>query len=129
MSAKVFLISPVARITPEEQERIGAYVAKLEASGKIVHWPIRDTPQVDDTGGLVICRTNFSAIMAAEEIHIWYNETSGGSKFDMGGVFMLVEMLASRRRIVIANDAELGEPEGKSFLKVMRTLIKKRKLS
>jgi hypothetical protein len=128
MPSKIFLISPVARSTPELNERIRAYVAGLEATGAAVHWPARDTVQQDETGGLAICRTNFKAIMAADEVHIWYDETSGGSKFDMGGVFMLVEMLGWRKRIIIPNAAELASDGGKSFLKVMQRLIEARKL-
>lgn len=125
----IFLISPVARVTPEENARIGAYVEGLEASGCRVHWPIRDTVQEDPSGGYVICQANFRAIMAADEIHIWYNETSGGSKFDMGGVFMLVAMMNWTKRIVIANEAELPKVEGKNLAKVMRGLIDDRGLA
>lgn len=119
---KVFLISPVQRVTPEENARIGAYVAELEASGKEVHWPIRDTKQEDPTGGFTVCSDNFQAMAAAHEIHIWYAESSGGSKFDMGIVFAFA-MMDMRQRIVIANDGEIPVTEGKCFIKVMRHLI------
>ena len=125
----IFLISPVQRITSEERKRLAGYVQTLEASGARVHWPIRNTEQDDPTGGYRICRENCHAIISADEVHIWYNETSGGSKFDMGVLFVLIEMLGWSKRVVIANDAELVESEGKSFLKVMRRLIEARNLS
>ncbi len=118
----VFFISPVARISPETLEKNAVYVAKLENEGCKVHWPYRDTEQNDPTGGLKICRTNCDAIMHANEIHIWYDKTSSGSKFDMGGVFMLVEMLGWNKKIVIANDTEIVDDSPKSFYKVFKHL-------
>lgn len=129
MSSKVFLISPVARLTTDLAVFLGSYVAELEKTGKTVHWPMRDTVQDDPTGGYEICKVNVGAMMAADEIHIWYDETSGGSKFDMGVVFLLVEKLGWRKRIVIVNEEDLVEPDGKCFLKVMRRLIEARHLN
>jgi hypothetical protein len=120
---KIFLISPVKKTNPETQERIGTYVASLENAGHKVHWPIRDTVQIDPTGGYEICKVNFAGIMEADEIHIWYDETSGGSKFDMGGVFMLVTMLGWKKKIVIVNETEIVDDAPKSFCKVFRHLI------
>ena len=124
---KIFLISPVQRAVPEVQERIARYVASLEDEGHRVHWPIRDTEQVDPTGGYDVCKVNFKGIMEADEIHIWYEETSGGSKFDMGGVFMLVTMLGWQKKVVIANDGEVVDPNKKSFYKVFKRLIEEAK--
>jgi hypothetical protein len=123
----IFLISPVAKADPETQKRIKAYVARLEKAGHKVHWPARDTKQDDSTGGLAICRTNFAAIYYADEIHIWYDETSGGSKFDMGGVFMLTEIIGEKKKIVIANEGEVADDSKKSFYKVMSRLAGKTK--
>lgn len=124
---KIFLISPVAKTEPETQKRIAAYVASLESAGHQVHWPFRDTEQVDPTGGYEICKTNFEGIMQADEIHIWYEETSGGSKFDMGGVFMLIEMLGWKKKIVIVNDGEVVDNNAKSFYKIFKHLVEKTK--
>jgi hypothetical protein len=126
---KIFLISPVARITDVERAEIEKYVAGLESKGCRVHLPIRDTNQVDETGGHRICEDNLRAIVDANEVHIWYNETSGGSKFDMGMVFVLMRMeeivpnhvAFPPKRIVIANRDlafALDEKNAKSFLKV-----------
>lgn len=119
---KVFLISPVRLSSDEINARISAYVKQLEVTGAQVHWPIRDTKQDDPTGGLTICRTNCQAILDADEIHIWYDETSNGSKFDMGAVFMLVEMLGAKKKVVIANENEVIDNTQKSFFKVFKRL-------
>ncbi len=124
----IFLICPVTRIVAEEQEKIRKYVEDLERKGNNVHWPMRDTEQNDPTGGYEICRTNFKAIIEADEVHIWYNETSGGSKFDMGGTFMLVEMFGEHKKIVIANDRELTSGAKKSFLHVVMRLAAQQEL-
>lgn len=132
---EIFLICPVRNVPPETLEKIKKYVANLEKDGCDIYWPYRDTNQVDPSGGLEICRTNFDKIMHAKEIHIWYDETSGGSKFDMGGVFMLVEMLGWNKKIVIANESEIIDNAPKSFFKVFQHLSrfkhrpKKRKLT
>src|SRR3989338_1779304 len=119
---KIFLISPVRKVDSKTNERIEKYVESLEEASHKVHWPIRDPEQDDPTGGYEICRTNFRAIMCADEIHIWYDEKSNGSKFDMGGVFMLVEMIGFKKRVVIANYEEIEDNESKSFFRVMKHL-------
>lgn len=123
---KIFLICPVANATPEIRKRLEDYVAGLEKDGCKVHLPHRDTNQEDATGGYEICRTNFQAIIEASEIHIWYDETSGGSKFDMGGIFMLVVMLGHSKKIVVVNEDEVPESGKKSFFKVFRHHLKHR---
>jgi len=129
MHKSVFFISPVRGIMrgedPELKARLQEYVTSLENQGYKVHWPLRDTPQIDPTGGFVICRTNCKAIIDADEIHIWYDESSNGSKFDMGGVFMLCEMESMRKKIVIANENEIVDTAPKSFFKVFKRLAAK----
>lgn len=124
---RIFLISPVAKAELRTQKRIRAYVKGIEKAGHHIHWPFRDTKQDDPTGGFEICRKNFSEILDADEIHIWYDETSGGSKFDMGAVFMLVEMLKEKKKIVIVNDGEIVDNTEKSFYKIMKRLAEKSK--
>ena len=122
---KIFLICPVRNPDKDTTIAIYEYVADLEAKGHQVYWPIRDTKQDDPSGGYQVCRMNFTAILEADEIHIWYDETSNGSKFDMGGVFMLIEMLGYNKKIVIANRKEaeaLDINNRKSFLRVMKHL-------
>lgn len=123
---RVFFISPVKNISPETLEKTKAYVALLESQGRDVHWPYRDTKQDDPTGGYAICKTNFRVIMEwAGSIHIWYDEESAGSFFDMGGTFMLIEMLGWNKKIVIANEDEIPDEikkRKKSFYKVFKRL-------
>ncbi len=129
MAKTVFFISPVAAVmdnqNPELEMKLFRYVLSLEKRGYVVYWPLRDTNQVDITGGLTICRRNFKSIIDADEIHIWYDETSGGSKFDMGGVFMLCEILGVKKRIVIANEKEVQDDCPKSFFKIFQALAQK----
>lgn len=61
----------------EAQKAIEAYVKKQEADGVEMYWPARDTDQTDPHG-LTICTDNRSAILNADEIHIWYDEKSSG---------------------------------------------------
>ena len=119
---RIFLICPVRYNDTDEQDNIFKYGSSLEERGDIVHWPRRDTEQDDPTGGLNICRMNFKAILNSDEIHIWYNEASNGSKFDMGGVFMLVEVLGYNKRIVLANRDSAIDIQGKSFFKVFNQI-------
>jgi|SRR3989338_5924601 len=117
---RIFLICPVRDADESLKLALGRYVARLEARGFQVHYPAWDTKQDDPTGGYDLCRTNFRTMLDAEEIHIWYDESSNGSKFDMGGVFMM-HMLGMRKNIVIANeDHILVDTQKKSFLRVMR---------
>ena len=83
----VFLICPIRNASEEAKEAARAYVAGLEASGYRVHWPLRDTPQ-DDPVGLRICGNNGRALLAADEVHFWYDPGSQGSIFDLGMLFM-----------------------------------------
>lgn len=117
---KIFLICPVANASQETNGKIKRYVESLENVGHKVHWPSRDTNQSDFTGGYIICKTNFAAILEADEIHIWYDEASDGSKFDMGGVFMLTEMLGYEKRVIIANEPDIHDYSPKSFYKVFQ---------
>lgn len=133
---RIFLISPVRGISDATEKKIKKYVRALENEHKKtgglpkkVHWPLRNTPQDDPSGGYNICRTNFRAILVAEEIHIWYDETSGGSKFDLGGVFMLTETLRNilylEKKIVIVNEKEVVDNSKKSFFKVLKRLAER----
>ena len=136
---KIFLISPVAgassedvaavkrkdpeAIKSEELRKIYFYVESKEKDGHEVHWPLRDTEQEDPTGGFVVRRANFKEILDREAIYIWYAETSGGSKFDMGGVFMLTEMLGYKKRIVLVNENEVIDNSKKSLFKVFKHVV------
>ena len=108
----IFLICPVRGVSDEEKAAIKAYVDKLEALGHRVYWPARDTNQ-DDPIGLRICTDNRWGIRQADEIHIWWNPASEGSRFDFGMVFAL------EKKVIIANREAVTPTPGKSFANVL----------
>lgn len=108
----IFLICPVREAGDSgDSEAIACYVAKLESEGHKVHWPKRDTDQVDAIG-YRICTDNYIAIREADEIHIWWSSTSKGSLFDLGMAFALF------KKLVLAN--EVIPTESKSFQNMIR---------
>lgn len=84
---RIFVICPVRGITESEQDAIEVYVAGLE-NDHYVYWPLRDTPQ-DDPTGVEICRLNREAIADCDEVWVWWNPDSAGSKFDLGMAWAL----------------------------------------
>lgn len=126
---KIFLICPVKygdHITTkkheETQEKIRLYVEKLEKAGHKVHWPKRNTNQ-NDPIGLNICTENAQAIIIADEIHIWWDPSSEGSKFDFGMSFVL--HILNDKKIILANPDDVKPTEGKSFNNVLLALHNK----
>ena len=118
----VFLICPVRNASKEALEAANAYVSELESRGYKVHWPPRDTAQ-DDPVGLRICRDNGRALLAADEVHLWYDPASQGSIFDLGMLFMAAEVIGPKKKVVIVNPEALPPSDGKkSFVNVLRAL-------
>jgi hypothetical protein len=79
---------------------------RIEKAGWDVHWPPRDTNQVDDTG-LKICTENWVAIKDAEVVYFVWDGKSQGCLFDLGMAFAMNKMVIP---------LELPEPtDGKSF--------------
>jgi len=118
---KVFVICPVRNATLEIKQRLEDYVAKLEKDGYLVHYPPRDTDQSDPIGNQ-ICEQNFRAILEADEVHVFYDETSTGLYFDMGGTFMLTQVLGYKKKIVFVNKDDVEDKPGKSFQNVLKFL-------
>ena len=114
---KIFLISPVRTgVSDKEKAAIAAYVAFHEdAAGHEVYWPIRDTDQNDPVGDR-ICRDNLAAIVAADEVHVWYKAGSEGSVFDLGIAFAL------GKTIRLANPDDVTPTQHKSFPNVLLKL-------
>jgi nucleoside 2-deoxyribosyltransferase len=112
---KIFVTCPVRGVTEEETEEISAYVADLEHAGHQVHWPARDTNQLDDPIGTRICEENVDAIEAADQVHVWWADSSTGTLFDLGAAFALGKL------IVVAN-LPLEPTAGKSFRNVVLAL-------
>lgn len=111
----IFVICPVRNVTEEETKLIDSYVAKLEEDGHDVHWPPRDTNQVDSIG-LRICQDNRYSIAEADEIHIYWNKNSSGSLFDVGMAFAL------QKTIKLFNRDGVEETPHKSFNNVLLAL-------
>lgn len=120
----IFLICPVRNASEEMTRKTSAYLRKLEEAGCRVHWPPRDTDQ-DDPVGMRICADNGRAILAADEVHVWYDKNSQGTTFDLGMTFMLVEILGLAKKVVLANPEDVAPTEGKSFQNVLLALAKR----
>ena len=86
---KIYLICPVRNATKAELEFAAEYVKKLESQGMIVHYPPRDSDQMEDGVGLKVNEANRKAIISADEIHVIWDPKSYGSHFDLGMAFML----------------------------------------
>lgn len=84
---KIFLICPVRNASKDVRIFLKAYVNKLEEQGHKVHYPPRDTNQ--EQNGYAICAENAKAIKNADVVHVYYDETSKGTHFDMGVAFAL----------------------------------------
>ncbi len=81
----VYLICPVRG---KELRAYAEVVAALEAEGKAVYWPTRDTDQNDVTG-YRICESNRAAIERADVVYVIWDGKSEGCLFDLGVAFAL----------------------------------------
>lgn len=115
----VFLISPVRGVSDETVELMAQYIVKLANQGIHVYLPLTDTHQEDDPIGLRICGDNLDAIRQADEVHVWYSQTSKGSIFDFGMAFAL------GKKIKLANPEDVSPTEGKSFENMLLELNKR----
>jgi hypothetical protein len=103
-----YVICPVRNGTPED---VVHYVEQLEAAGNSVHFPPRDAPQ-DDPTGTKICEAHLSALLGADEVHIFWDVNSKGSHFDLGMAYAL------RKPMRIVHLYQEDGP-GKSYVKVI----------
>lgn len=106
---KIFIIGPVRNMDAATQAAIARHVAGLEAEGHMVHWPKRDTNQ-DDPIGLRICQDNREAIYQSSQVHIWFDDGSQGSVFDLGMLFYFFK--DARKKVVVINEREVW-PRGR----------------
>ena len=118
---KIFIICPVRKVSKRVKKIINDYVVKLEQDGATVHWPSRNTNQ-DDPVGIHICEQNREAIYAADEIHIWFDESSTGSLFDLGMTFAFLRSM--EKTIVLINKDKIFPTPHKSFQNVILELTK-----
>jgi len=105
---KIFLICPVTVSTPQQKGKMNNYVEMLEREGHKVHFPPRDTNQDDDIGYQIMIE-NTDAIRDADEVHIFWDKNSVGSKFDMGAAFIL------KKPLVIVNPEDIEPKVGKAW--------------
>lgn len=105
----VFLICPVRNATPEQKAIMIDYITNLEREGLSVYYPARDTNQIDETGGWNICTANKEAILSSKEVHIFWDDTSSGSLFDLGMAF------CADKKLVIVNQEAIKLENKKSF--------------
>jgi len=124
MDKQVYLICPVRNCPPEVGAKIKAYVTKIESEGKIVHYPPRDVDQAQ--GGLEICSQHRSAMVMCHEIHVWWDNKSTGSHFDLGMAFMLSQYKGTHLEFVLANPEDVPATISKSFGNVIRRLSLRR---
>lgn len=106
---KIFIICTVRGASDEYKAKLEAYVAKLEADDHEVHLPHRDTKQ--DASSMEICLQNTFAINSSDEVHVFYNDKSQGTHFDLGVAFGL------GKRLIVVENIEYGE--GKSFARMI----------
>ncbi len=99
------MISPVRNLDLETKEKIEEYVRGQEWLGNQVYWPLRDTNQKKEE--VEICKSNRKAIRKADEVHVWFDEESKGSLFDLGMAF------AYHKKIVLVN--KMKPTKKKSF--------------
>ena len=119
MNEKVYLICPVRNCSAEVQQEIEWYVNELEKNGKEVHYPPRDVDQSQSE--FIICHSHKMAMKDCDEIHIWWDNKSTGSHFDLGMAFMLLEINPSLI-FVLANPQDVPKTIQKSFGNLIRNI-------
>ncbi|MCW1296465.1 MAG: hypothetical protein OH319_02180 [Candidatus Parvarchaeota archaeon] len=117
---KIFIICPVRGAKECEIKELEEYVSKLESNGHKVYYPPRDTKQ-DDPIGIRICSANKKAVMEADEVHVYWDDESEGSRFDLGMAFM------ANKPIILINKDRIKPTPRKSFKNVLLALDSKHK--
>lgn len=108
----IYIICAVRNATPERVAELRSYAEGKRAEGHSVHFPPDDAPQ-DDPTGMEICRVHLSAMLLADEVHVFWDVDSKGSHFDLGMAFAL------GKEIVPIHCEKPDGPE-KSYWKVIR---------
>jgi len=115
---EVYLICPVRNVTEQQQKQLDDYVKNLESNNYNVHYPPRDVDQNQE--GFNILFKHRDAMRHCDEVHIWWDENSKGSYFDLGMAFMLRAFRPVTLKFVVANNIE--KTEHKSFENVILQL-------
>jgi hypothetical protein len=112
----IFLICPVRNSSDSVDEILRGYVHLKESEGYDVHYPKIDTIQTGDLIGTRICYDNLLQVFLRDEVHIWWDANSVGSKFDFGALFMLTRILDLPKRVVLVNRDKVPiNSDGKHF--------------
>ena len=101
----IYILSKVTGAPEGYSDKIVRYAEFLKSNGDSVYIPQLDTDQ--SMSGFMKCRKNLEAIKDADEIHIFYNDDSPGSKLDIGMA------LALNKKIVIVENGNINSPVGK----------------
>ncbi len=116
---KVFVICVVRLADDAMRKKLEAYKQKLEAEGYRVHLPHLDTHQEAD--GYEICMQNMKAILAADEIHIFFNPKSYGTHFDLGVAFLACYLDDTKIIKTIENDEARDANSGQKKLLIEKS--------
>jgi len=108
----IFLICPVRDAEGPTLLRMKKYALNLEMEDHTVYLPREHTHQLDLIG-VRICGKNTRAINRADEVHIWFDENSRGSLFDLGTAFN------AGKKMVLANPDDVKPTSGKSFANIV----------
>lgn len=115
---KYYVICPVAYMTDQQYKEMKTVVDTLRKSGNKVHFPPDDVEQEDPTGGVRICEEHRYAMENCDKVLLFYAESSGGSKFDLGMAY------AYNKDVICFEGFETKE--GKSYWAVFKALEERR---
>lgn len=107
----IYIICPVRGGLPLQIAEIRDYCQLLRRDGHKTHFPFDDVDQEDPTGSS-ICDVHFNSMLWADEVHVFWDESSKGSHFDLGMAFAL------GKRVIPIKCYSTDAP-GKSYWKVM----------
>lgn len=124
MAKDVYLICPVRNVTQGTFEKMNRYVDDLESKGISVHYPPRDVDQTEDGVGLAISTAHREAMLECKEIHVFWDNQSYGSHFDLGMAFML----NSTKGIPIVLAAPVISTPRRSYGNILKAIGVKTKL-
>ncbi|HOZ54071.1 MAG TPA: hypothetical protein PKY25_01935 [Bacilli bacterium] len=110
ISNKVFLICPVRDATATQVEEVGHYMDDINARGYKLYVPHIDTVQKDILGGYAICIQNARAIGESNIVHIYYDQNSKGSLFDLGiAYYMNKNIYVINEDKIVYNNDDFGD--------------------
>ena len=112
---RIYFICPVRRATNSTTQFAAGYVRKMEKEGHTIFWPQRDVNQKDPSGFNIVMKER-AAIKDADEVHIYWDNESKGSHFDLGMTIALDKRMVHVGSLV-------PDSSEKSYEKVMKLII------